>query len=355
MTGAANSLTARATKRVRGGQGASAVQFRALVDAFERLGYGMERLLAEIGVRRCDLDDPDERVPLELLIALFERTQRERPLKNPWAKLAAATPIGAYQLLDYLIVSADTVGDGIRQLERYARLALSGFSVHIHDDEDPIRVEMAVAPAGLLASVEYGVTLLVRNLRVETDDRVTFEWTSFIHEPEDVGEMESVLGCPVRACASWSGIAVSRSAWNLPLRRRDAVLRDMLQRAAEAALQRSPALDSTPFDVRRVLSRLARGKTEIGHVARALGTSVRTLQRRLSSAGLSYHGLLDGLRRETAKRSIAESSLSIGEIAYLVGYSEPAPFHRAFKRWTGLTPRAYRRCERERRRTSVSM
>ncbi len=90
-------------------------------------------------------------------------------------------------------------------------------------------------------------------------------------------------------------------------------------------------------------------ETEIGQVARALGTSARTLQRRLSSAGSLTKKLLDTLRRDTAERSIAESSLSIGEIAYLVGYSEPAPFHRAFKRWTGLTPLAYRERVRERR------
>jgi len=71
--------------------------------------------------------------------------------------------------------------------------------------------------------------------------------------------------------------------------------------------------------------------------------SARTLQRRLAAAGLSYHALLDTVRRETAERCVADAELSLGEIAYLVGYSEPAAFHRAFKRWTGVTPQAYRR------------
>jgi AraC-like DNA-binding protein len=70
--------------------------------------------------------------------------------------------------------------------------------------------------------------------------------------------------------------------------------------------------------------------------------SARTLQRRLSAAGLSYQELLDVVRRETAEKCMMDSSLSIGEVAYLVGYSEPAAFHRAFKRWTGITPQAFR-------------
>jgi AraC-like DNA-binding protein len=77
--------------------------------------------------------------------------------------------------------------------------------------------------------------------------------------------------------------------------------------------------------------------------------SSRTLQRRLSSLGLSYHELLDAVRRETAEKCIAESRLSIGEVAYLVGYSEPAAFHRAFRRWTGLTPQAFRQHRRTHR------
>jgi len=62
--------------------------------------------------------------------------------------------------------------------------------------------------------------------------------------------------------------------------------------------------------------------------------SSRTLQRGLGAAELSYHELLDRARRETAEKCLADSALSIGEIAYLTGYSEPAVFHRAFRRWT---------------------
>jgi AraC-like DNA-binding protein len=87
---------------------------------------------------------------------------------------------------------------------------------------------------------------------------------------------------------------------------------------------------------------LTKGQTEIEVIARDLGTSPRTLQRRLSSAGLSYQELLDNVRRDTAERFIGNSTLSIGEIAYLLGYSEPAAFHRAFKRWHEVTPQAFR-------------
>ena len=80
-----------------------------------------------------------------------------------------------------------------------------------------------------------------------------------------------------------------------------------------------------------------------GLVARALGVSVRSLQRRLAEEGRSYHGLVDETRKDAAERYLSNSSLSIGEVAFLLGYSEAAAFHRAFRRWSGATPQEFRR------------
>jgi AraC-like DNA-binding protein len=130
----------------------------------------------------------------------------------------------------------------------------------------------------------------------------------------------------------------------------------MLEGQADAIAEGPTAVSGVLVDVRRALAvRLPRGEAEIEVVARDLGMSTRTLQRRLSAFGVSYQELLDVGRRASAEKCIADSSLSIGEIAYLVGYSEPAAFHRAFRRWTGSTPHVFRqhlrgRTKREERR-----
>jgi DNA-binding NtrC family response regulator len=135
-------------------------------------------------------------------------------------------------------------------------------------------------------SVEYGVALDVRGYRAETENQVTFAYVSLVHQPDDITEIESLLGCPVRAGAAWAGLALSRHAWQIPLRRRDPVLRSVLESQADAVGSHLPALEGVAVDVRRVLtSRLARGEAEIDAVARELGMSARTLQRRLSSTG----------------------------------------------------------------------
>ena len=85
------------------------------------------------------------------------------------------------------------------------------------------------------------------------------------------------------------------------------------------------------------------GAPDIRDVARMVSTSARTLQRRLRGAGLTYAGLVQQARCEAASRMLLESDQSVSDVARTLGYSDPAHFTRAFHRWTGLTPRGFRR------------
>ncbi len=93
---------------------------------------------------------------------------------------------------------------------------------------------------------------------------------------------------------------------------------------------------------------LPRGEVGIKTVAPRLHMSERTLQRRLHAAGLSFQALLDRTRKELCLDYLSGGRISLDEIAYRLGYANTANFNRAFKRWTGQTPQAYRRRLRQR-------
>jgi len=348
MTAGDNQLTDRATPAVPRQPSAITVpsaQLRALVEALERLGHDVPSLLAAAGLAPGDLADPDARASCEAYGAIVEAARRAKPLKNLALRLAAETPIGSYPLLDYLILTSDSVGEGLRQLSRYFRIIGSPGVYEIREDEDPVRlvVHGGADPFGH----EYGLSLCALHLREETEGRFVPVHVSFTHQPEDVSEFERLLGCPVRAGASWDGIAIARDVWGLPLRRRDPILRGVLEKQADDVAAREAGSGQATVEVRRVLaSRLVGGDTSIAGVARHLATTARTLQRRLSAEGESYQRVLTRLRREVAEQQIAGSTLSIAEVAYLAGYSEPAAFHRAFRRWSGTTPQAFRQRHR---------
>jgi AraC-like DNA-binding protein len=101
---------------------------------------------------------------------------------------------------------------------------------------------------------------------------------------------------------------------------------------------------ASPLDrVREILAEeLQTGEPKLERVAQRLATSERSLRRRLEEAGTSFRALLDETRAELARTWVADRRVPLSEIAFLLGFSEPSAFHRAFKRWTGSTAAAWR-------------
>jgi AraC-like DNA-binding protein len=342
MTPRAKALTASATTAsASGGPTVPANDLRVLIGAFKSLGYDSAELLAAINLTEQDLSEPDGRVSCAVYETLLRAALQRRFIPNIALHLGMSVPIGAYPLLDYLILTCDDVGSATRQLARYFQLIESPISYDVQEDDDPIRVVISGSnPFG----AEYSATLMVRHLRAEAEGPATAECVSFTHRPDDAAEFSRVLGCRVDAPASWTGVTFDRRSWKRPLRRRDPVLRRVLEGHADEILSRHPTSNGFIADVRRALaSQITRGDVRVGSVARRLMTSARTLQRRLADEGVTFQALVEDSRKEAAALYMSDNTMAISEIAYLLGYSEPAPFHRAFKRWYGVTPDVFRK------------
>jgi AraC-like DNA-binding protein len=345
MTLPANSLTSGAS--VRAPQSAPsesypAAHLKVFVDALERLGHDVTPALDELALDRSGLTDPDALVPCSAIGTLIAHVSRERPVKNLPFLLAAEVPIGAYALLDYLVLTSETVADGHHQLARYFQLQRIPIDFEICEEEFPARVRMS--SPGNPFGIEYSVCLDVLHFRRETEGRIDFAGVSLMHEPDDAAALERALGCPVHTRASWNGVAIPKASWRLPLKRRDPILRGLLERQASEALARISGDGGVADAARRVLAaRIAGGDTGVDTVAKRLGMSARTLQRRLRAESTSYQRVLDGVRRNAAEGYLSDSTLSVAEVGYLLGFSEPAAFHRAFRRWRGTTPLEFRR------------
>lgn len=320
-----------------------ALGLRAMLDALERMGYDGDALLALVGLPRAPLSDPDGFVPCSAHLMLVDAAARVRPQKNIALRLAEHTPLGAFPLVDYLVLSSPTLGEGLRRLARYYRLVGSPTPLELSENEDSIRVRID-CPIPFFA--EYSVAMPLLDIARETGG-ARAAWASFVHRPEDPQDYERAFGCEVRVEQSWTGFALSRATWNHPMPRRDPVLLALLERHANATVAGLPATETLADRVRREqTAALADGDAGIEAVARRLALTPRTLQRRLAGGRTSFQQLLDTVRRELAEQHLSRSVLSIGEITFVLGYSEPAAFHRAFRRWHGTTPQAFRAARR---------
>jgi AraC-like DNA-binding protein len=133
-----------------------------------------------------------------------------------------------------------------------------------------------------------------------------------------------------------------------PVPSADPLLSRIVVRHAEALLAERPAAAETvAVKVRRMMAEQLGDGGSLAVISAQLRMSERSLQRRLADEGFTFDGLLEDLRRELALRYLADEKVAIAEIAYLLGYSEPSAFHRAFKRWMGTTPAQARQRRRQ--------
>jgi AraC-like DNA-binding protein len=161
--------------------------------------------------------------------------------------------------------------------------------------------------------------------------------------PSDLGEHRRLLGGPFR----WEGPSVrftfDAALLDVPMRGADQTLGVVLDRHLEEQAAQLPAGDDLLTSIRGALAEdLADGAPDLDHVARRLAMSRRTLQRALRREGTSFQRLVDDTRREVALARLRDPRLTLSELAFLVGFSELSAFDRAFRRWTGQSPRAYR-------------
>lgn len=163
-------------------------------------------------------------------------------------------------------------------------------------------------------------------------------------QPATTARHESHFGCSVNFGADRDGILFANSSVTAANRLADVGIVSYLDNQLEKEVGQFTA-DEVSFDrmvCREIANKLSNGVPTVTSIAHVMGMSARTMQRRLADSGSSFRGLVDEARRQLAEGLLADSEYSIVEIAFLAGFSEQSAFNRAFKRWSGHTPRSYR-------------
>jgi AraC-like DNA-binding protein len=327
---------------------AASTGVRAMLGAFGSLGLDTACIQREAGLDDDVVHDPDRLVPSAQLFQMWGVADRLWARPGLGLSAAAAVPIGAYEVLDYLMLSAATLGEGLADLSAYYALATHTATYRVVDEGPVVACEMAwrIPPEGVMFHLrDYSLFSVARRAR-EASGAVPAQVD--VAGPPLAGPdvYQRAFGTRVCLRAPRNALLFSRAAWDAPVTGRDAFLHRMLRRHAELLLARWSGADADDVveRVRRELLRVGRvGMPEVDDIARALGVGVRTLQRQLRAQGTSVARLTDDVRVCLARQYLADHTLTVAEVAYLLGFSEPSAFTRAFRRWTGTSPQRFRR------------
>jgi AraC-like DNA-binding protein len=318
-------------------------------------GADRQALLERAGLASADLADPEARVALSGYLALFEAAVEL--CGDP----ALALHFGeAVRMQDISIVGlvcevAETTAEVGRQLNRYARLMVDEGGGGPQD-----LVRAAIGTDGVWLEVvgesycrhprliEAELTRLVCNTRATYGPVPAFQGMRFpraahfaFPEPAYRAEYERIFQAPVMFGSDRNALLLDPAFASLRQPPGDRYVFGVLSERADALLGEIEQATSVRARVESVLMPILHtGDASMHAVAGRMGVGRRTLQRKLSAEGTSFEKVLDALRHKLALHYLGGKKVSINETAYLVGFSDPAAFSRAFKRWTGTSPRA---------------
>ena len=314
-----------------------------LLSYAEEQGLDRISLLGKSGISDEQLDDPDSRIATRSMTRLWQVLIDE--LQDPLLGLHAARTVSVKQmgLVGYTMQHSMSLGDALGRLGRYQRILSEAVRFDLRSNGEEFEIRWTTHPSlvSLRAPIEVSMTLLLRASRELTGVPVTpLRLEMPMRQPDDLSEYRAEFACPMFFDSENSSMTFSAGDLELPTVTPDETLVGYLDELAEIAASPLDAnKDSTATAVRRTLwSLLPSGRPSVWHTAREMGVSVRTLQRRLGEEGSSFSAVLDGLRRDISEELLGEGDRSVADIAFLLGYSEPSAFHRAYRRWRSAPP-----------------
>jgi AraC-like DNA-binding protein len=320
-----------------------------IVQVAADLGADAQRLMLDAGFDPRWLSDAEARMPLEVEERLWNRAAAMTGDSLFGLHAAGAIRPGAFDVLDHAVRTAPDLRTALHRLARYNRLVHDLARFEIVPDGDAVRIEHRFEGGGARPcrhAAEFTLASLVVVASQIGGQPVPARAVAFAHPPAgDAEAFRTVFGVTPRFDAPVSCLVLASSLLDRPVPAADPTLSRIVTAHAEQLLAaRAPMRESVAARVRRHLAEgMADGPMTLDAIARRLHLSERSVQRRLEEEGTRFADLVDEVRRELALRYIADERLALGEVAYLLGYAEPSPFHRAFKRWTGTTPAAARR------------
>jgi AraC-like DNA-binding protein len=322
---------------------------RTLLDALQAAGMDPRQLAARLGLAPDTLEagmtfaDADR-----VLCAAWEARD------DPAAGIQAGTMLRPerFGIVGLAAMASPTFGVAVERKARYWRLIWGdAYQVKVRGDERHV-VLMPSGPGRnyTQGKIDMELASLVTFGRRFTGVPIRPLRLLLVQDAPPWREVyQQVFDCPLHFGASENALVFARSDFELPLVSRNAEVEAVVAGGVEAALLRmNEEAPSVRGQVGAVVDRLLAGdEPTLSVVAGRMHRSARTLQRQLADEGLRFTDVLDERRREAGERHLAASSATAEEVAFLLGFATPSSFFRAFKRWTGTTPDAWRR-ERQR-------
>ncbi|WOX04426.1 AraC family transcriptional regulator [Microbulbifer pacificus] len=309
-------------------------------------GVDCDQLLLDAGIAPASAQVPDARIGREqlarLLRLLWDQLGDESGgyLARPWLP-------GTFAMMGHATLSSPTLRRALLRSSRFVAMVSDDLHIKLVEDGEEAKLIIHHGNQKRLQNQNFVESLAVIWLRFFSwliDRTILLERVHLAFPPPDYDEeYNDMFPCRHYFHQRETCLVFSTRYLSMPLVRDAQQLSEFLARAPECLLAQYKSDNSFTGRIRRMLqSHNSIENLSLDDVAERLFTSPQTLRRRLKDEGNSWQDIKDSVRRDMAMYQLKQQETAVAEIAERLGFSEPSAFNRAFKKWTGLAPGAYR-------------
>jgi AraC-like DNA-binding protein len=318
---------------------------RAVPELLARMGVPWEPVLRHARISRADLEDQELSAPFDRVDRLLGECVERSGCEHFGLLVGQTVDLRSFGIPGRIALSAPTAGDALAALARHFVLHDSGGSPRVAITNGTAVMSYGIHVPGVHNAqqvYDLSVAAMCNVLRQLCGadwrpDAVTLPRK----RPPDIGPYREVLQAPLRFDALHAAVVFPSHWLTRRLPDADALLFRLLERrAVQEAADHGPLLCRETCRAIRDLQQ--DGDCSRAAVAGRLGLHERTLGRRLQAAGTTFRQLLDDTRADVAKQLLHDTRSPIARIAESLGYTDATAFTRAFRGWTGMTPREFR-------------
>lgn len=327
-----------------------ATLFRAatLTNYFEvagHLGLNPQPLLADVGLTRAQLQDPEQQIPATAAIALLEASARASACITFGLRMAESRELTDFGAVSLLLAHQRTLRDALEAVVCYDHLLNEALAISVEDAGDTVILREEIVtdpPVQSRQGLELAIGVLFRLCAALLGSAWRPLSVNFTHDgPAELQVHRRVFRCKLNFNAEFNGIVCPAHSLDRLSPTADAALATYAERFIASLPDKSE--HSVVLDARKsIFLLLPVGRATIDQVAQTLGMNVRTLQRRLEQSETVFSELVNEVRRELVLRYMANSHYSLGRVAELLGYSVPSSFTRWFTTQFGCAPARWR-------------
>lgn len=346
--------TERTAQAQRTGRGASVdtvhIGMPATVVAYA-LSRGMtpEQIETATGFDVARLGDPEARVPDDMVHLLWVELTRDEDTGPLPLQAARAAPFSTLGGLAHGMEFAATLRDAITFSQRNSGVLADRLNIHVEEGPKEARI-VSQHPNDQIdegCTVEMGLGLMARLFREVLGLKGALLRVELMHSPRCApSEYEAHFLCPVRFSAESNALVIHSATLDVSIRRSDTAIFSFIEQHFEIVrhqIATTRVADHLRPLRRGILEASAAGSYHVEDVLRHARLSRRQAQRLTASQGTTLSTLIEQARRTNAEAFLSDPDLSIEMAASLLGYSDDRAFRRAFKRWTGISPTAFRK------------